>query len=136
MQNKLSDKELLANLKQLIFEAELNRSAADIIEEYKRCPDADIDAFLKRIKQLNFQANIILKKKKFELASKIKQMIDSSTEGFEELLARLPSNSKSQPAVALFRKFKGMNTDEMNAMLADQQILELISQLNLDEDDK
>lgn len=136
MQNRLSDKELLANLKRLVLEAELNKSEAEILEEYKNTPDVEIDAFLKRVKQLNFQANIALRKKKFELASKIKQMIESSSEGFEDLLARLSSNPKSQPAVALFRKFKGMDENEMNAMLADQQLLELIAQLNLDEDDK
>lgn len=136
MQNKFSDIELWANIKRLLIEADLNKSDAEILEEFNNYPDADIDAFLRRIKQLNFQANIVLRKKKFELASKIKQMIDSSAEGFDELLVRLSSNPKSQPAVALFRKFKGLNEDEMSAMLADEKLLELISQINLDEDGK
>jgi len=49
MQNKFSDIELWANIKRLLIEADLNKSDAEILEEFNNYPDADIDAFLRRI---------------------------------------------------------------------------------------
>ncbi|MBS1532574.1 MAG: hypothetical protein JSU01_19880 [Bacteroidetes bacterium] len=131
----LNSKQVLSNLYGLMMEINYYRPDKEILEELEQKPDAQLDAHLVKIKQLNAKLKAQANQERFQKA--VDQIKVLKEKGLEEL-KRLISPQEQAQLVPLFRKFDELTEKDEAAIGEDQELLHLIEILKnkLDEDSK